>query len=71
VWLKVLVLLLAAAYVVYRLGLAFRIARARRRGDTAREQALRRQAFWSFHAAVGVLLVGALLLLGLVALNER
>lgn len=70
-WLKVVVLVLAAAYVVYRLGLTLRIVRARRRGDVAREQALRRQAFWSFHAAVGVLVLGGLLLFGLVVLNDR
>jgi hypothetical protein len=70
-WLRVAILALFAAYVVYRLGLAVRIVGAKRRGDTARETALRRQAFWSFHAAVGVVLVGVLLLVGLVVLNDR
>jgi hypothetical protein len=70
-WLRITVVVLFVAYVGYRLVLAVGIARARRRGDTAREKVLRRWAFWSFHGAVGVLVVGGLLFLGLVFLSSH
>ena len=69
--LRLAILALGAAYVGYRLGLSVMTARAVRRGDTAREAALRRRAFYARWGAVGVVAGAGLLLFGLVALNNR
>ena len=52
-WLKVVVPLLAAAYVAYRVTLALEIARAKRRGDTARVDHLRTHGFGFYRFVVG------------------
>jgi hypothetical protein len=70
-WLRILVLVAAIVYVGYRVTLSLRIVRAVRRGDAERERALRRVAFRSSWAAIGILVLAGLLLVGLVALNSR
>jgi hypothetical protein len=69
--LRILVLAIAASYVVYRLYVAVQLVRARRTGDTAREQALRARARAAFRWAVGIWLLAGLFLAALVVLNSR
>lgn len=70
-WLKVVVPLLAAAYVGYRGALALAVVRARRRGDTARVEHLRRHGLGLYRWALGSLLVVSCLLVILVLLEAR
>ena len=69
--LRITLLTLVLAYVVYRFSLAVRIAAARRRGDEERELALSRRAFWSFRGVVLVAMLLVLLVLALVAIKAR
>jgi hypothetical protein len=66
-WLKVVVPLLAVAYVAYRGVLALEIARARRAGDTARVAHLRTHGFglyrWMMIVAVSLVVLLSLFLL--------
>ena len=64
-------LLAVASFVVYRISLAVQIARARRAGDTAREQRLRRWAFGLMHWVIGALALVAVLFTVLVMVNDR
>jgi hypothetical protein len=70
-WLRLALLALFAAYVGHRLDLAWQLRRARRTGDTTRVEALRRRERYAFWGAIGVLVVGGLLLAGLVWLNSH
>ncbi len=69
--LRILVLAMAAAYVVYRAYLAVQLVRARRAGDTARVQALEARAFAMIAWAIGIVALGGLFLVVLVVLNAR
>lgn len=69
--LRIGLLTLALAYVVYRFSLSLRIVAAKKRGDAERELALRRQAFWSFRGVMVVAMLVILLILALVALKAR
>jgi hypothetical protein len=69
--LRILVLAIAASYVGYRGYLTLQLVRARRAGDTDRQQALRARASWAFRWAVGIWLLAGLFLLLLVVLNTR
>jgi hypothetical protein len=64
-------LLAVGTFVVYRLSLARKIARARRTGDTAREQRLRRLAFGLMHWVIGGLALLSVLFTVLVMVNDR
>ena len=70
-WLKVVVPLLALGYVGYRAVLALEISRARRSGDTARLEHLRRHGFGLYRWAVGLTLVVIALLALFVVLETR
>jgi hypothetical protein len=59
------------SFVVYRLTLARKIAKARRTGDTARERRLRRLAFGLMHWVIGGMAVVAVLFTVLVMVSER
>lgn len=69
--LRILVLAIAASYVVFRGYLGVQLVRARRAGDTDRERALRTRASRAFRWAVGIWLLAGLFLLLLVVLNHR
>jgi len=66
VWLKVIVPLLALAYVGYRVALAVQIARARRAGDEARVERLSSRGFGLYRWAVGLAILAILFLVLLV-----
>ena len=68
--LRIAFLTFAAAYVVYRISLAFRIRQARRRGNAERELALRRQSFWALQGVILLLLLGLLFFLGILGINH-
>ncbi|WP_151083930.1 hypothetical protein [Nocardioides cynanchi] len=68
---RILVLAVAVAYVGYRGYLRLALARARRRGDVAREQVLRRRSAAITRWAVGGALVVMAFLVLLVVLNSR
>jgi|1186.fasta_scaffold104343_2 hypothetical protein len=70
-WLKVVVALVALAFVAYRGSVALEIFRARRRGDTARVEHLRTHGFGFFRFVLGTVVVIALLLLVFVVLEIR
>jgi hypothetical protein len=59
------------SFVVYRLSLSMKIAKARRAGDTAREQRLRRFAFGLMHWVIGGMALVAVLFTVLVMVNDR
>jgi cell division protein FtsW (lipid II flippase) len=69
VLLRITFLTLAVVYVGYRILLALKIARAKRRGDAEREQKLRRQSFWALQGTVLVLLLLVLGFLGILGLK--
>jgi len=64
-------LLAVGSFVVYRLTLAVQISQARRAGDTAREQRLRRLAFGLMHWVISGMAIIAVLFTVLVMVNER
>lgn len=68
---RVVVLLVVAGYVVYRITLAVKIARARRAGDTTRVRRLSRLAFSLVHWVIGVMALIAVLFTVLVSLSQR
>jgi len=68
---RILVLAIAVAYAGYRGHLALALARARRRGDTEREQALQARGLRVTRWAIGIVLAVASFLVLLVALNSR
>lgn len=70
-WLRLALLALFAAYVGHRLDLVWQLRRARRTGDTTRIEALRRRERYVLWGAIGVLVVGGLLLTALVWLNSH
>ncbi len=70
-WLKIVVPLLAAAYVGYRAMLALEIARAKRRGDTARLDHLRTHGFGFYRFILGTTLVVLCLLVVFLILETR
>jgi hypothetical protein len=70
-WLKIVVPLLAVAYVAYRASLALEIARARRRGDPARVEHLRTHGFGFYRFVLGTAVVLVLLLAVLLVLETR
>ena len=70
-WLKVVVPLLALAYVGYRATLALAIHRAKRRGDEARLEALRKHGFGLQRFLIGSALVLMVLLVVFVILETR
>jgi len=70
-WLKVVVPLIAVAYVGYRASVALEIFRARRRGDTARADELRRHGFGLHRFLIGSALMVMALLLVFVILETR
>jgi len=70
-WLKIVVPLLAAAYVGYRVMLALEISRARRRGDTARVAHLTTHGFGFYRFVIGTVLVILCLLTILLVLEAR
>ena len=70
-WLKVVVPLLALAYVGYRGALALEISRAKRRRDTARVEHLRAHGFGLYRWLIGGTLVVICLLALLLVLETR
>ncbi len=70
-WLKVVVPLLAVAYVGYRAAIAFEIARAKRRGDVARVDHLRAHGFGLYRWLLGGALMLTFLLVLFVVLETR
>jgi hypothetical protein len=70
-WLKVVVPLLAVAYVGYRAAVALEIARAKRRGDVARVHHLRTHGFGLYRWFLGAALMLILLLALFVILETR
>jgi hypothetical protein len=70
-WLKIVVPLLAAAYLGYRALLALEIARAKRRGDTARLAHLRTHGFGFYRFVLGTTLVLLCLLVLFLVLETR
>jgi hypothetical protein len=70
-WLKVVVPLVALAYVGYRAALALEIWRAKRRRDTARVEHLRSHGFGLYRWILGGTLVVIFLLTLLVVLETR
>ncbi len=70
-WLKIVVPLLAVAYVGYRVTLALEIARAKRRGDTARFDHLRTHGFGFYRFVVGTTVIVLCLLTLFLILETR
>jgi hypothetical protein len=70
-WLKIVVPLLALAYVGYRAAVALEILRAKRRGDTTRVDDLRRHGFGLSRFLLGSALVLMALLIVFVVLETR
>ena len=70
-WLKIVVPLLAAAYIGYRVTLALEIARAKRRGDTARLDHLRTHGFGFYRFVVGTTVIVLCLLTLFLILETR
>ena len=70
-WLKIAVPLLAAAYIGYKVSVAWEIARAKRRGDTARVEQLRTHGFGFYRFVLGTVLVLLCLLTVLLVLETR
>lgn len=68
---RVVVLLVMGSYVVYRITLAVKIARARRAGDARRVRRLSRLAFGLVHWVIGVMALVALLFTALVTVSQR
>jgi hypothetical protein len=64
-------LLAVGSFVVYRLTLAVQIGQAKRAGDTARVQRLRRLAFGLMHWVIGGMAIVAVLFTVLVMVNDR
>jgi hypothetical protein len=62
VWLKVLVPLLAAAYVAYRVAVFVQISRARRAGDQTRVEELQTHGFRLYRWALALCLLAILVL---------
>lgn len=71
VWLKVLVPLLAAVYVAYRVSLAHQISKARRAGDRARVEELTTKGFRLYRYALAACLVLIAMLAFWVYANAR
>jgi hypothetical protein len=69
--LRVVVILVGVGFVVHRGALGLEIRKARRAGDTAREQHLRRHGFGLYRWAVLTLLVFVVLLTALVWSSSR
>ena len=70
-WLKIVVPLLAVAYIGYRVTLALEIARAKRRGDTARLDHLRTHGFGFYRFVVGTTVIVLCLLTLFLILETR
>ena len=70
-WLKVVVPLLAVAYVAYRGALALEIWRAKRSGDRPRVEHLRTHGFGLYRWLLGITLVVMALLALLLVLETR
>jgi hypothetical protein len=70
-WLKVVVPLLAAGYVAYRVTLALEIARAKKRGDKARYDHLRTHGFGFYRFIVGTTVIVLCLLTLFLILEAR
>jgi hypothetical protein len=70
-WLKIVVPLVAVAYIGYRATLALEIVRARRRGDTARLEHLRTHGFGFYRFVLGTTLVVICLLALFLILEMR
>ena len=70
-WLKIVVPLLAVAYIGYRVTLALEIARAKRRGDTARLDHLRTHGFGFYRFVVGTTVIVLCLLTVFLILETR
>jgi low temperature requirement protein LtrA len=68
--LRIAFLTFVVAYVAYRISLALRIRRARRRGDAERELSLRRQSFWALQGVILLLLLAVLFFLGILGINH-
>ena len=70
-WLKIVVPLLAVAYIGYRVTLALEISRAKRRGDTARLGHLRKHGFGFYRFVVGTTVIVLCLLTLFLILETR
>jgi hypothetical protein len=68
---RVVVVVGGAGFVAYRLALWLEIRKARRAGDTAREQHLRRHGFGLYRWAALAVVVFIVLLAALVWANSR
>ncbi len=68
---RVVVVLGAAGFVVYRLSLALEIRKARRTGDRVREEQLRRHGFGLYRWAAAAVVVFMIVLVVLVWSNSR
>jgi hypothetical protein len=69
--LRVTIIVLGGGFVAYRVALAREIIRAKRAGDIAREQRLRRSGFGLHRWAFGALVVFVLFLVLLIWANSR
>jgi hypothetical protein len=68
---RVAVLLVGGGFVLYRVSLALEIRKARKAGDTEREQSLRSHGFGLYRWVVLCLLIFIALLMMLFWLNSR
>ena len=68
---RVVVVLVAGGFVVYRVTLALEIRKARRAGDRRREESLRRHGFGLYRWAVAAVVVVAAVLTFVVWANSR
>lgn len=68
---RIAVVVLGLSYIAYRAKLALQLSRAKRAGDTTREEALRARSFWLVRWAGGIAVVLVVLLVVLFALESR
>jgi hypothetical protein len=68
---RVAIVVLGVGYVAYRIALVVAISRAKRAGDSAREQWLRSHGFGLYRCAAALVAVLAVLLVLLVWSNSR
>jgi hypothetical protein len=68
---RIAIILVGVGFVAYRIALALEIRRARKAGDTAREQRLRTRGFGLYRWVLAAVVVLIVLLTALVWLSSR